>query len=380
MAEPPAPGPRSPHAPPGGAVRVRLLLALVLVVLAVHGLVLRQVLESSMMGWGAGRGPAPPPIDVRFVRELSPSVAPPVARPVAPRPRRTAAATQPLPAASVPSPEASQALPPDDPPAVALAASHSVPEAPLSTVPASGPESTLASAATVPPAAAASDPVAFDWPPSTRLNYSMNGYWRGPLQGSARVEWLRSGFRYQVRLTVTIPPVFERRILSDGLVGPDGLTPQRFDQETDLPLMSTRRETVLFQDGEVLLVNGKRVPSLPGIQDTASQFVHMTWMFLTQPTRALPGRTVDFPLALPRRVGRWRYTVEPPETLSLPFGEVQAQHLRPHTENSHPREPQMDIWIAPGLQYLPVRILLKLEVEEATLELLLSDKPQQAAR
>jgi hypothetical protein len=233
-----------------------------------------------------------------------------------------------------------------------------------------------ASAAASKPSAA---PVAFDWPPSTRLVYSLTGQFRGPLHGSAQVEWLRQDQRYQVRLLVKVPPFFERRILSDGVIAADGLNPRRFDQETDQPLRETRRETLFFQAHEVTLPSGDRVPSEPGIQDSASQFVQLTWRFLTHPEELQAGRVVEFPLALPRRVGRWRFEVQPPETLSLPFGDIEAVHLKPLADNARAKELSMATWLAPTLQYLPVKIVLRLD-DETYLELLLRDRPAQAAR
>jgi hypothetical protein len=193
------------------------------------------------------------------------------------------------------------------------------------------------------------------------------------------VDWLRQDQRYQVRLLVKVPPFFERRILSDGVIGPDGLSPRRYDQETDLPLRDTRRDTLLFQNKEVTLVTGERVAIEPGMQDSASQFVQLTWRFLTKPDEFEPGRVVEFPLALPRRVGRWRFQVQPPETLHFSFGAIEALQLRPEVENSRPNELRMSAWLAPSLQFLPVKIVLRLD-DDTYLELLLRDRPSQAAR
>ena len=153
---------------------------------------------------------------------------------------------------------------------------------------------------------------------------------------------------------------------------------QGFDQETDLPLRETRRETLFFQAAEVILPSGERVPSEPGIQDSASQFVQLTWRFLTHPEQLQTGRVVEFPLALPRRVGRWRFEVQVPETLTLPFGDIEAVHLKPLADNARARELSMATWLAPTLQYLPVKIVLRLD-DETYLELVLRDRPAQAA-
>ena len=62
----------------------------------------------------------------------------------------------------------------------------------------------MAAAAAVPAPVASAVAAAFDWPPSTRLTYLMNGNYRGEVQGSATVEWIRVGLRYQVHLEAIV--------------------------------------------------------------------------------------------------------------------------------------------------------------------------------
>ena len=61
------------------------------------------------------------------------------------------------------------------------------------------------------------------------------------------------------------------------------------------------------------------------MQDTASQFVQLTYLFSTQPELLRVGSTVEFPLALPRSVDRWVYDVRRGARRSqTPFGAVDA--------------------------------------------------------
>jgi hypothetical protein len=145
------------------------------------------------------------------------------------------------------------------------------------------------------PPAAAADAASgkpFEWPPSTRLSYSLTGDFRGPVEGSARVEWLRQGARYQVHLDVAIGPSFaplvRRRMSSEGELTEQGLKPTRYEEETRVPLAATRRKSVAFEADRIVLQGPKSVPLLAGVQDTASQFVQLTWLFTTQPRRAHP--------------------------------------------------------------------------------------------
>lgn len=302
------------------------------------------------------------PIEVAFVKEL------PTTRPVVARPRPAPA--RPLSEAAVPVDEAASAPPP--------AASQPEPPAPEPVAAASAP-APAASEPVVAEAPADGAPVQdpFDWPPSTQLRYDMVGNYRGPIYGDAKVEWARDGQHYQVRLEVSVPPLFTRRMISDGELGPDGLHPQRYDQETQVALQSTRRETVHFEPGTVKLANGREEMRPAGVQDTASQFVQMTWMFLTQPQRLQVGATVDFPLALTRRVGQWTYRVAEHGPVTLPFGEIDTFHLVPERTVSKPNELTVETWVAPGLLYLPVRILIRQDAE-TYLDLQLNSRPRSA--
>ena len=341
----------------------------------------------------------PKRIEVAFVRELAPA-APPAAPPVMSTPparRRAKAAAKPAPAASAaldevavaeatePLPElaASAALPQPDvvaqelqPDAVAQEPqADGVAQQPLAEVAASEAPATAATAA-------ASAPTAFEWPPSTRLSYKLHGNYRGEVAGGAMVEWVRVGSRYQVHLDVWVgaqaAPLVGRRMSSDGELGTDGLTPRRYDEETRALFRELRRRSIVFDGERVLLSNGKQLQRLAGMQDAASQFVQLTWLFTTQPQLLTVGQRIELPLALPNNVDRWSYEVIEEVALATPFGLVPTFHLRPRRELRPNRELVADAWFAPTLQYLPVRLLIR--QDEATyIDMMIDRLPQQEA-
>ncbi len=236
--------------------------------------------------------------------------------------------------------------------------------------------------AVAPEADAASTPgaPAFDWPASTRLSYVLHGYYRGEMHGWAQVEWLREGERYQVHLDVTVglpfAPLFTRRMSSDGRIVPGGLAPRRYDEETRRAFAAPRRATLRFADDGIVLAAGRRVPALPGVQDTASQFVQLVWLFSTEPQRLQAGQQVEMPLALPREVGLWIYDVLGAETVHAPFGAVEAWHLKPRRP-ARPGTLAVETWIAPSLQYLPVRIRIHQDAQ-TWIDLMIERPPLQA--
>lgn len=329
-----------------------------------------------LLGEASQAADSPPRLQAAFVRELQQAAPPAVApTPAAPAPRRQAAAAAAAAPASAPQAE------PVEPTAEAAPAPASEPAADSATLPSALAEGAVAATGE----AAASAPVgpgepAFAWPASTRLSYTLTGYVRGEVLGTAQVEWLRDGERYQVHLDVVVGPGFaplmQRRMTSDGEITPQGLVPRRYDEQTRVAFGRTRSASLRFDADGVTLANGQRHPGLPALQDTASQFVQLTYLFTTGAERLQPGGRIEMPLALPRRVDRWVYDVIGEEALATPFGPVPAWHLRPQREGDA-SSLSIEAWFAPSLQYLPVRIVIRRGADEF-IDLMIERLPQQA--
>ena len=387
--------------------------AVVAAVTVAHLWLMSLMEDLARLGSGAA-DTSPARIDVAFVRELAQAEPPPVAAvrapPAAQAEPAPLAAPAPLPAASAPL-EAAPVLEA----AQLAAASETEPklepkpepvapqsEAAAAAAPAPTAESSASSAAATaqapqalsaapgpaaPPSAllsanAPAEASAFEWPPSTRLSYNLVGDYRGPVQGKARVEWLRSGNRYQVHLDVRVgadfAPLLSRRMSSDGVLTEAGLKPQRYDEETKVLLREVRRQTIFFEPERIVLPRGGVQPTMAGVQDTASQFVQLSWMFTLQPQLLRTGQTVEVPLALARRVDRWVYDVVGEEVLDLPVGPIKAWYLKPRLQSKTNSDLSVETWFAPTLQYLPVRIRIRQD-EVSYIDLTLERLPQQAS-
>ena len=365
---------------PGFARHRRLLAALVVLVVLAHAGIGLQVAESRI-----GEGDAdtvPKALEVSFVKELMPEeppvlVAPPPAAPQVPEvvaAEPPASAPEPVPA-PVPEPPQPTPLPPPPPPVAVAQVSGEGLFTPPAELPPPPTSVELSMASPAPPGIA---PQPFSWPASTRLVYKLVGDYRGPFEGNATVEWLRRADRYQVRIEVSAALIFTRRMISDGVLSTVGLRPERYDEETDAPFSATRRQTVRFGPGSIELANGTPTGTVPGVQDPASQLVQITWRMLTQPELAQPGQVLELPLALPRRMGQWTYDVTGFQSVELPFGATETLHLTPRTGNGRGDEITMEVWLAPSLQYLPVRIRFTQAKSGATAELTLASRPRQA--
>src|SRR5262249_8078271 len=218
-------------------------------------------------------------------------------------------------------------------PALAASAPASEP-----TVASANPVDNAASAAAPPLAAASaasapSNVATFEWPGATRVSYILTGNYRGEVSGSAQVEWIRVNERYQVNLDLIVgpdfAPIIQRKMTSEGKLTPGGLVPERYGEDTQMVMRERRRMRVVFQPGAVVPANGERRERLAGVQDTASQFVQLTYMFSTQPELLRVGNIVSFPLALPRTMDAYAYEVVDDQRVITPFGALAAFHLKP---------------------------------------------------
>jgi Protein of unknown function (DUF3108) len=237
-----------------------------------------------------------------------------------------------------------------------------------------------------------------DWPADTRLSYQLGGYFRGDLHGNAQVQWTRPtetdasapaapvngpsvaiaasaagaalpSSRYQVRINISIG-FTKAQLQSQGRVRANGLQPMAYEEQ--LPTGGRRSVTLVAR--EVLLTDGRRIPrpsdDLSVVQDTASQFVDLGHRFSTGRAVLKEGETLRVWLARPGGLDEWTYDVGPPETIYLPvLGAVQAHHLKPRPLATARGTITAEMWFAPSLQYLPVRIKITLN-KDAHLDLL----------
>lgn len=283
---------------------------------------------------------------VMYTRTLAPAPPPPLPAPAPVAKKRVVrkrAAAIPAPAASQPVAVAPEPAPEPPPPPV--------PEPPAAPALAAAPEAPPA-----PPPDAPKGPDLATWPADTRLAYNLGGQFRsGPLFGDANVQWQRDGARYQVRAEVNVRPWAHLLMTSQGEVGPDGLLPAVYEEET----RGRKRRRATFEPDYVRLDNGQPVARPASVQDTASQFVELGHRFATGAAQLRAGEPVTVWLARPGGVDLWTYDVTGPEPLQTRnHGVVDAFHLTPRPIANVRGNIRAEMWFAPALQHLPVRIRL----------------------
>lgn len=372
----------------GSTTRGTLVRLLVLAALVAS---LHLWLTGSVLDEMAGLQPDAPRIDrmqAEYVSEVrltsppaAPVVAPPATPPTTPRPARRKKTAPPPEAASAASQaevagldDASSAPPSattGEPPSTAQAAS-----APQTTATASAPGSP-------PPAAtstAGQPPERFVWPLATRVSYTMEGFYRGPVHGQSSVEWIRREQRYQVHIDASVGPSFAPlgswRLSSEGEIRPEGLHPQRYENVNRLLVRSARSKVIELGDEQVKLPDGKLQARTVGLQDPASFMIQVAYQFILDPSKAKPGSSFEMTVLTLRKPEPLVFDVIEEVELDTPMGRIPTLHVRPRKAIVDDGALPASVWFAPGLQYLPVRIAMKMK-DDVWLEMNLSKAPQQ---
>jgi Protein of unknown function (DUF3108) len=191
-------------------------------------------------------------------------------------------------------------------------------------------------------------------PGAARLRYELLGQARGlAYHANATLDWRQDGQRYEARLEVGAFLVGSRVQTSRGDLRAEGLRPQHFSDVV-------RRERHLEFDHEAASLRadgGAPVPMPAGTQDRLSVFLQLAGLLAAATPSPAPGQRWDIPVAGLPTVETMSFVFVGSETLQLPAGEWQALKLRrlPRREGAQ----QLEVWFAPALNHLPVRILLR---------------------
>ena len=207
------------------------------------------------------------------------------------------------------------------------------------------------------PAAVASSTVTprrFVMPSSTRLKYAVKGEVKGfPYSVNGELLWQHDGKNYEARLEYSHFLLGSKVQTSKGEMTAQGLAPTRFGDKYRSEVAAhfeRNKGKVTFS------ANTPDVPLQTGAQDQLSVFLHVAGMVGGDPDLFLPGTKISFQAVGPRYSEQWAFVVGPSDMLDLPGGRVKA--LRLTREPTAEFDTKGEVWLAPEMDYLPVRIRL----------------------
>lgn len=352
----------------------RPLLLITALVLALHALVLGGALPhgsvpaaEAPLAFATRTIAAPPPApSPRKAEAESPPPAQPAPR-KKPRPKpamqegptvatsplfpASASEAEPPPEPATPSGDASA---PEPPPLATVAETGAPP--PANPEPSDTPAVQGSAIAITPPGTAegtgSPQPPAVRIPAPVRLGFDVAGQAKG-FQYSARAEllWQHDGQQYQARQEISVLFLGSRSQTSVGEITPLGLQPRRFGDRS----RSEQAAHFDFAQGRVSFsANTPPATVAPGAQDRLSVFLQLGALLSAAPERFAVGTHISIPTVSARAADTWTFTVEGEETLELPIGTVQAVQLQRLPRRDYDQKAQ--VWLAPELGYLPVRI------------------------
>jgi hypothetical protein len=191
-------------------------------------------------------------------------------------------------------------------------------------------------------------------PVPTKLLFDVHGKAKGfNYQADAELLWQHDGNRYEARQVISAFLVGKRSQQSVGAITPQGLEPERFADR------SRSEQAAHFDHTQGRITFSANTPAAdvgPGAQDRLSVFIQLGAILAADPERFTPGTEITLTTASARSADRWTFRVQASETLDLPSGPTNTWKLERLQRKDY--DQKAELWLAPTLGYLPVRIRL----------------------
>ena len=192
-------------------------------------------------------------------------------------------------------------------------------------------------------------------PPPARLTFVVEGVVKGlTYHARARLIWQPQDSQYRARQEISAFLLGERSQSSTGALTPEELQPTRFE---DRQRKKLRAATLDWPAGLAHFEpSATSAPIGAGTQDRLSVFLQLAGMVAAAPARFVAGTTITVPTASSKTVELWHFVVQQPQPLPLPADTLETLLLERLPRAGHEQKAQL--WLAPALGYLPVRIRL----------------------
>lgn len=315
-----------------------------------------------VMGWAGGylvfpRGTqdkADDPLTVALLPPPVPRAAPPVsAKP--PPPRATPERKPERKPATTPKPA------PSTPPAVVTESPSTIAAPDVPAGPTAAPAASSAPAAPVeaaPAQAAESLPWSADPPPAAELDYAVTAQRDGgSWHGAGRFLWQTDGDRYRISGEASVTILFRITVLnfrSEGRINPGGIMPERY---SETPWRKDTALTWFDRDAGRISFSSSTAtwPLEGGEQDRASIAWQLAALGRGDASRFSAGEELEIVVAGARGADRWRFRIIGMEEVETPHGRHLAWHVQRAPRGGR-RDQGIDIWLAPTLEWYPVRV------------------------
>ena len=193
-------------------------------------------------------------------------------------------------------------------------------------------------------------------PPPAELTYAIKARQSGmTISGESHMQWLPADKRYT--LSIETRAMLVGKILdekSEGGIDAWGLAPVSYTEQRfrkDATSVTFNRDARQISFG----ASDRTYPIHGGEQDRASMIWQLSAVARAAPAKFKTGSTWNFFVVGQRDADPWTFRVGEQEKVAGPDGPVTAWHV---TRNPPPdsNEQKLDLWLAPGLQWYPVKL------------------------
>jgi hypothetical protein len=195
---------------------------------------------------------------------------------------------------------------------------------------------------------------AFKPPAPVRLAYDVEGLIASsPYTGNAALWWTHDGKAYQSQLLIRKWGLALQTWTSQGKLGERGLEPDTFSSKR----LGQAEIHAHFERplGRIRFTAGTPDAALEnGAQDQLSVFMQLASLWAGSKLPEAAGSTIRLQAVGDRYAEQWVFQVGPLETVKLASSSLQALKLA-HAPTAE-RKQKLELWYAPRLQFLPIRI------------------------
>ena len=195
-------------------------------------------------------------------------------------------------------------------------------------------------------------------PPSAQLHYAIKADRSGlSLAGDATVNWQLTDAKTYTITTETRAAIFGKILEADsqGAIDAYGLAPVQYDEK---PRNKPGTQTHFNRDTKQITFSASdaNYPLKGGEQDRTSVVWQLVSMARATPRKFVPKSEWIFFVAGRRDAEKWTFTVDENVTLATPLGNIATVHII-KTPPPDSKDQRIDIWLAPSLEWYPVRLL-----------------------
>jgi len=198
----------------------------------------------------------------------------------------------------------------------------------------------------------------FSAPPSAALTYAIKAKQHGlTINGTATVQWRAGDGKYSVAAESRAPifgKILETR--SEGAIDDYGLAPasfmeQRFRKEATTATFKRDTKPISFSVGD------ETYPIRGGEQDRVSIQWQLAANARATPDKFKPGSEWAYFVTARRNAEQWVFKVLKTESITVGGYELSALHLV--RQQADDKDSQVDLWLAPSMDWYPVRVVFK---------------------